>query len=160
MQYHAIPCNTMQYHAIPCNNMQYYAIPCNTMQYHAILCNTMQHQAISCIINNCWRSVPLPCGQYMAIFKTYLVFITFTRLTWPVVRGSFLKCGVTAVVWIVNIAPEHAKLLDDFLQNSYHPLNIWAIPQSIGPIVRFKHWPWGSLISTTSPMSTMSRWCM
>ena len=31
--------------------------------------NTMQYHAIPCIINNCWRSVPLPCGRYMAIFK-------------------------------------------------------------------------------------------
>ena len=68
MQYHAIPCNTMQYHAISCKTMQYHAIPCNIMQYHAMPCNNMQYHAIPCIINNCWRSVPLPCGQYMAIF--------------------------------------------------------------------------------------------
>ena len=69
MQYHAIPCNTKQYHAIPCNTMYYHAIPCNTMLYHAIPCNTMQYHLIPCnIINNCWRSVPLPCGQYIAIF--------------------------------------------------------------------------------------------
>ena len=68
MQYHAIPCNTMQYHAIQCNTMQYHAIPCNTMLYHAILCNTMQYHAIPCIINNCWRSVPLLCGQYNGHF--------------------------------------------------------------------------------------------
>ena len=58
MQYNAIPCNTMQYHAIPCNTMQYYAIQCNPMQYHAI----------PWIINKCWRSVPLPCGQYNGHF--------------------------------------------------------------------------------------------
>ena len=60
MQYPVIPCNTMQYHAIPCNTMQYHSIPRNTMQYHTI----------PCTLNNCWRSVPLPCGQYMAIFST------------------------------------------------------------------------------------------
>ena len=69
MPYHAIPCNIMQCHAIPCNTLQYPAIPCNTMQYHAIPCNTMQYHAIPCMLNNCWRSVPLPCGQYMAIFS-------------------------------------------------------------------------------------------
>ena len=68
MQYHAIPCITMHYHAIPCNTMQYHTIPCNTMQYHAILCNTMQYHAIPCIITNCWRSLPLPCGQYNGHF--------------------------------------------------------------------------------------------
>ena len=30
----------------------------------------MQCHAIPCIINNCCRSVPLPCGQYMAIFSS------------------------------------------------------------------------------------------
>ena len=68
MKYHSIPRNTMQYHAIPCSTMQYHAIPCNTMQYHEIPCNTMQYHAIPCLINNYWRSVPLPCGQYIAIF--------------------------------------------------------------------------------------------
>ena len=69
VQYHAIPCNTMRYHAIPCNTIQYHAIPFNTMQYYAIQCITKQYHAIPFIINNCWRSVPLPCGQYMAIFS-------------------------------------------------------------------------------------------
>ena len=40
------------------------------MHYHAIPYNTMQYHAIPCIINNCWRSVSLPCGQYKAMFCT------------------------------------------------------------------------------------------
>ena len=60
MQYHAKPCNTMQYNAMHCNAMYYRAVPCNTMQYHAI----------PCLIYTCWRSVPLPCGQYKAIFSS------------------------------------------------------------------------------------------
>ena len=40
----------------------------NTTQCRAIPCNTIQHHAIPCIINNCWRSVPLPCGQYNGHF--------------------------------------------------------------------------------------------
>ena len=75
LQYHAIQCSTMQYsanHSIPCIIMQYHATPCNTMQYQAIQCNTMQYHAIPYIIYNCWRSVPLPCGQYMAIFILYI----------------------------------------------------------------------------------------
>ena len=74
MQYHAISCNAMQYHEIPYNTMQYYAILCNTMQCHATLWQTLAYSGIpwhnQCIISNCWRSVPLPCGQYMAIFKS------------------------------------------------------------------------------------------
>ena len=82
MQYRAIPCNTMQYNAIPwyyaikCNTMQHHVIPCNTMQYHSIPCNTMQYNAIPCntmqYINNCWRSVPLLCGQYNGHFLSTL----------------------------------------------------------------------------------------
>ena len=95
MLYHAISCNTMQYNAIPCNTMQYHgtlitacntmhfyawnimkyhAIPCNTMQYPAIPCNNMQYHAIPWTINNCWRSVPLPCGQYHGHF--------FQKINW------------------------------------------------------------------------------
>ena len=73
MQYHAISCKTMQYYAKPCTTIQYHAIPCNTMQYSAIPCNTMQYHAIPRIINNCWRSVPLPCGQYKAILLSLIL---------------------------------------------------------------------------------------
>ena len=34
---------------------------------HSTLHYSLHNQ---CIINNCWRSVPLPCGQYMAIFSS------------------------------------------------------------------------------------------
>ena len=80
MHYHGIPCNT----PTPRNTMQYLAIPCITKQYNAIQCNTIQHHAVPCIINNCWRSVPLPCGQYKAIFdflaSTFVQLITIPSL--------------------------------------------------------------------------------
>ena len=92
MQCHAIPCNTMQYHAIPCNTMQYYALQCNSMQYHAIPCNTMQYNAIPCIINNCWRSVPLPCGQYMAILLAPSgALIAIPTYYWPTTPPHFFR---------------------------------------------------------------------
>merc|ERR550534_2097385 len=79
MHYHAIPSNTIPYHGILCNNMQYHAIPCSTIPYHAIQCktmqyhaipwNTMKYHAIPCIMNNCCRSVPLPCGQFNGHFS-------------------------------------------------------------------------------------------
>ena len=58
------------------------------MQYNAIPCNTMQYHAIPCIINNCWRSVPLPYGQYNGHFycvKTNLdIFYSgWSALHWP-----------------------------------------------------------------------------
>ena len=83
MWYHAIQCNTMWYHAIPCKTMQYHAIPCNTMQYHAILYNIMQYHAIPCIINNCWRSVPLPCWQcngHVYIIYNIIIFTQFPKV--------------------------------------------------------------------------------
>ena len=58
----------MQYHVKPSNTGQYHAIPCNTMQYYSIQSNTMKLKPIPCIIINCWRSVPLPCGQYNGHF--------------------------------------------------------------------------------------------
>ena len=59
----------MQYRAILCNTMPNYAIQCRTMQYHAIPWNTMKYHAIPCIMNNCCRSVPLPCGQFNGHFS-------------------------------------------------------------------------------------------
>ena len=58
--------------------MQYHAIPCNTTQYHAILC----------IINNCWRSVPLPCGQYKAIFLISQLSALSQSQPWREVAGT------------------------------------------------------------------------
>ena len=34
----------------------------------------MLYHAIPCIINNCWRSVPLPCGQYNGHFLQMIVW--------------------------------------------------------------------------------------
>ena len=103
MQYHAIPCNTMKYHAIPCDPMKYHTIPCSTLQYHAIPCITMQYHAIPCMPSNCWRSVPLPCGQYMAIFilRSFNFFSNFwfkimvlkttSQLTYLLLTGKLPK---------------------------------------------------------------------
>ena len=56
-------CDVMQHGATQCKMVQYHAKPCNSMQKHTIQCNPMLYHAIPCIIDNCWRSVPLPCGQ-------------------------------------------------------------------------------------------------
>ena len=88
MQYHIVPCNTMQYQTIPCNTMLYHAIPCNSMQYYAILCNTMQYHAIACMLNTCWRSVPLPCGQYKAILISSLSLGGVGTDLWGLVYSS------------------------------------------------------------------------
>ena len=50
----------------------------------------MQYHAIPGIIYNCWRSVPLPCGQYKAIFIKMFV-------------QNFVMIVVRAAVKIVKI---------------------------------------------------------
>ena len=129
MQYHAIPCNTMHYHAISFNTMQYHAIPCYTMQYHVIPYNTMQYLAIPCIIYKCWRSVPLPCGQYMAcgckivllnpwVNLHYWMFsITLERSVWfsPILMKTTLGAGVNSI-WFDKL-----KTWNHFLNWNLHP---------------------------------------
>ena len=69
--------------------MKYGAILCNTVQYHVIPCNTIQYHAIPCIIDNCWRSVPLPCGQYNGHFYfSKFLQIRIPELTFELRRGS------------------------------------------------------------------------
>ena len=77
--------------------MQYNAIPCNTMQYHAIPCNTMQYHAIQCIINNCWRSVPLPCGQYNGHF-----LLQFPCIYTTVPLYLECKTNIVSIFWQVS----------------------------------------------------------
>ena len=45
---------------------------------HSTLHYSLHNQ---CISNNCWRSIPLPCGQYMAIFITMIMTITMMMMT-------------------------------------------------------------------------------
>ena len=72
MQYNAILWNTMQCHATLWHTLAYSGILLHTLAYSGIPWHTLACSGIlwhnQCIINNCWRSVPLPCGQYMAIF--------------------------------------------------------------------------------------------
>ena len=75
--------------------MQYHAIPCNTMQYSAIQCITMRYNAIPCIIDNCWRSLPLPCGQYNGHF------ITSHRWKFPALLKVCLYCLSNLVLKIL-----------------------------------------------------------
>ena len=96
----------MQYHVKPSNTVQYHAIQCNTMQYYSIQSNTMKLHAIPCIIINCWRSVPLPCGQYMAIFdSTMLIF--------------FCKVNSKNIIVMVSCTEE----VDHCKHNMIHHLN-------------------------------------
>ena len=112
-------CNTMQYHAIPYNTMQYYAIPCNAMQYSGILWHTLAYPGIlwhtlacsgifwhyQCIINNCWRSVPLPSGQYNGHFSHIHALIQ--ALTFHVVM-----IVVTTVDWQATSHPKKKDFYD------------------------------------------------
>ena len=92
--------------------MQYHAIPCNTMQYHAIPCNTMQYHAIPCIINNCWRSVPLPCGQYNGHFYN-------TMLTMP---GEYIYTSIIFQTSNIDVCWVWSRLGGQLQRLLYLPL--------------------------------------
>ena len=123
----------MQYHAIPCNTMQYYAIQCNTMQYHAILF----------IINNCWRSIPLPCGQYDGHFLYFkfqgcwLPFVSFLCARWGRVQrgreeGEVDICQVCSAtirilfIWISKISVKLSMYLSDVEHHKKKRMTRWA----------------------------------
>ena len=55
-----------------------------TLHYalHIALHSTLHYSLHNqCISNNCWRSIPMPCGQYMAIFITMIMTITMMMMT-------------------------------------------------------------------------------
>ena len=73
----------------------------------------MQYHEIPCIINNCWRSVPLPCGQYKAIFDIEQLCIGENRSALERDRsmwegGHFL---ISSCDGLVLVAPLPAHLL-------------------------------------------------
>ena len=123
LQYHVISCNTMQSHAKPCNTMQYYAIPCNTMQYYAIQNNAMPYHAIPCIINNCWRSVPLPCGQYNGHFFFQQAFVIAQILSHNFIisgMGSMRFLGLEFLVLFQCVFCPHHRDDDDVFDCNHH----------------------------------------
>ena len=144
VQYHALPCNTMQYHAKPCNTMQYYAIPCNIMQY----------RAIPCIINNCWRSVPLPCGQYNGHFYEmcgYFEAIWERIQNWKKENMSFFHMNTQTSCWILYITLEKSVYSQDFAAKANHSSQPKALSRLFKGLKR-------SLLSTHQRLSTLSLW--
>ena len=89
----------MQYRAILCNTVPNYAIQCRTMQYHAIPWNTMKYHAIPCIMNNCCRSVPLPCGQFNGHFSIWNFYIFHYTL---ICRFADVHGSCRAQKWNIN----------------------------------------------------------
>ena len=119
--------------------MQFHAIPCNTIHHHAIPCNTMQYHAIPWMLNNCWRSVPLPCGQYMAIFYSRKALAmpgnredSVVRFVWGregrrnfslqkskhgVSGPSFLRIQVLKTEFLVSFSLEISSLFSGYVLN-------------------------------------------
>merc|ERR1712012_886833 len=66
--------HTLAYSCILWHTLAYSGILWHTLAYSGILWHTLACSGIlwhnQCIIRNCLRSVPLPCGQYMAIFSS------------------------------------------------------------------------------------------
>ena len=65
----------------------------------------MQYNAIPCIINNCWRSVPLPCGQYMAIFNGVLLVVQNIERFYAVFGSLFVIYVSVPVSWLSYKSP-------------------------------------------------------
>ena len=74
--------HTLAYSGILWHNMAYSG---------ATWCNMVQHCAIPCIINNCWRSVPLPCGQYNGHFYIF-TYIHINHLEIKTLWKAFVPC--------------------------------------------------------------------
>ena len=59
-----------------------------------------------CIINDCWRSVPLPCGQYMAIFdffeRSQIPWLILLNISRPTNSTFFVKARKTSRESSVN----------------------------------------------------------
>ena len=98
------------------NNILPFLIKIEKKTWQSLNMQNMQNQ---CIINNCWRSVPLPCWQYMAIFNSVEPNCSccFEKLIIQsqssVVRGgwhcvtitilAFQKCGIGELVKLWNV---------------------------------------------------------
>ena len=107
----------MQYHVKPSNTGQYHAIPCNTMQYYSIQSNTMKLHAIPCTIINCWRSVPLPCGQYKAIFYLVLFGSDFLKYVFLLLKICY-HCKYYCFLMWLNKTNNHINILDSTRVNT------------------------------------------
>ena len=105
------------------------------MQYHAIPCNTMQYNAIPCIINNCWRSVPLPCGQYNGHFLHYLeafdpCFVgihcgdSFKFLISSKVSKRFPHLSPAILSFLSEINFSHPSLLNFYRANGFKVITV------------------------------------
>ena len=94
-------CQSMPKHARECQSMPEYARLCQSItEYYRVKrreteWNCTIHCMIinQCIINNCWRSVPLPCGQYMGIFFLWydVEDILILRIETPGNTQGYLK---------------------------------------------------------------------
>ena len=107
----------MQYHVKPSNTVQYHAIQCNTMQYYSIQSNTMKLKPIPCIIINCWRSVPLPCGQYKAIFYLVLFGSDFLKYVFLLLKICY-HCKYYCFLMWLNKTNNHINILDSTRVNT------------------------------------------
>ena len=111
--------------------LAYSGILWHTLAYSGILWHTLAYSGIlwhnQCIINNCWRSVPLPCGQYMAIF--FFIFLVWELLPLRKMRFNFFVDDVdkNPFNWEVQITP----LILNFIFFTFHWGKI-KMPQ-IGP---------------------------
>ena len=110
------------------------------MQCHAIPCNTMQCHAMPCIINNSWRSVPLPCGQYNGHFSSssssflflylhlYFHFYLFQKFPCPQGRTTITTGMKDVGICKIGLNPQTIAPSPNFLSISIFPMRyLWHL---------------------------------
>ena len=106
--------------------MQYHVIPYNTMQFYAIQCNAMLYHVIPCIINNCWRSVPLPCGQYNGHFCHCKDTLS---TTFPLSLPSTFS-NLNFILMPLN-SNSRSVLLSGCIMSMSNKVGVWALSNSL-----------------------------
>ena len=96
------------------HTLAYSGILLHTLAYSGILGYTLACSGIlwhnQCIVNNCWRSVPLPCGQYMVIFYIDIFCKNWFGKCfhfWEHRYDSWQKMRVTHLFWTVSIRQKY-----------------------------------------------------
>ena len=107
----------------------YSGILWNTLAYSHILWHTLACSGIlwhnQCIINNCWRSVPLPCGQYMAIFAMRTALVSLMRTLTLMALNGCLEYSLS-FIWIIIL----------------YLILLFKLNEECEQYIRWEHWPW------------------
>ena len=135
----------------------------------------MQCNAIPCIINNCWRSVPLPCGQYNGHFyRLYLCRVTPVHCyqlyshPHPPITLCSVEAGTNSLVCNRNLSASrwkfcHCKSYREHLIGGFAK-TLWCLtpsPTSSGQVTKRENLKWASqliLRSNSQSVASFTSW--